>query len=257
MRRILAEHARAHAAAKRGGGVRPVPLEERHGEIAVDDFGLAEIAAVDEALDRLAEFDPRAAKVVVLRYFGGLSHEEAARALAVSGCHGQARLDGGAGLAAARARRDVTAPRWEAVKAELGELLDLPEERRAAERLARLGAGDPELAREVESLLAQGAGDASFLERPASERWAPAEALSAPRGRCPPHRSGSAPGGSRPRSAAAAWGASIAAAATTAPSSRRWRSRSCARAAHRSSCAAGSSRAPDPRRARPSRTSRA
>lgn len=87
MRRILAEHARAHATAKRGGGVRPLPLDdERVGaaEIAVDESGLAEIAAVDEALDRLALVDPRAAKVVVLRYFGGLSHEEAARTLAIS-----------------------------------------------------------------------------------------------------------------------------------------------------------------------------
>jgi len=81
MRRILTEHARAHAAAKRGGGVRPVELPD---ELAVDAAGLEEILAVDQALDRLAAIDPRAAKVVVLRYFGGLSHDEAAGALGVS-----------------------------------------------------------------------------------------------------------------------------------------------------------------------------
>lgn len=81
MRRILTEHARSHAAAKRGGGVRPVELPD---ELAVDAAGLEEILAVDEALNRLATIDPRAAKVVVLRYFGGLSHDEAAGALGVS-----------------------------------------------------------------------------------------------------------------------------------------------------------------------------
>jgi len=81
MRRILTEHARTHAAAKRGGGVRPVELPDA---LAVDAAGLEEILAVDQALDRLAAIDPRAAKVVVLRYFGGLSHDEAAGALGVS-----------------------------------------------------------------------------------------------------------------------------------------------------------------------------
>jgi RNA polymerase sigma factor (TIGR02999 family) len=81
MRRILAEHARAKSAAKRGGGALRVELDDG---LAVDDRGLSEIAAVDEALDRFATFDPRAARVVVLRFFGGLSHDETASALGLS-----------------------------------------------------------------------------------------------------------------------------------------------------------------------------
>jgi RNA polymerase sigma-70 factor (ECF subfamily) len=82
MRRILTEHARSHAAAKRGGGVRPVELPD---DFAIETAKLEEILAVDQAIDRLAAIDPRAAKVVVLRYFGGLSHDETAGALGVSG----------------------------------------------------------------------------------------------------------------------------------------------------------------------------
>jgi RNA polymerase sigma factor (TIGR02999 family) len=81
MRRILAEHARARSAAKRGGGEVRVELTEK---IAAPESAWEEIAAVDAALDRLAEVDPRAADVVVLRYFGGLSHEEVGEALSIS-----------------------------------------------------------------------------------------------------------------------------------------------------------------------------
>ncbi|MEO7794972.1 MAG: sigma-70 family RNA polymerase sigma factor [Thermoanaerobaculia bacterium] len=84
MRRILAEHARGRNAAKRGGVVVPVVLDEQIHQVASPDGAWEEIAAVDAALDRLATFDARAAKVVVLRYFGGLSHEETAEAMAIS-----------------------------------------------------------------------------------------------------------------------------------------------------------------------------
>ncbi|MEO8275633.1 MAG: sigma-70 family RNA polymerase sigma factor [Thermoanaerobaculia bacterium] len=84
MRRILAEHARSRAALKRGGGLPAIDLGDRIGEIAIDDAGCEEIAAVDEALDRFSAIDERAAKVVVMRYFGGLSHEEIAAALGLS-----------------------------------------------------------------------------------------------------------------------------------------------------------------------------
>lgn len=81
MRRILAEHARSRSAKKRGGGVSPVELSD---QAAFDDAGLEEIEAVDGALDRLAEVDARAAKVVVMRYFGGLTQDEVAEALGTS-----------------------------------------------------------------------------------------------------------------------------------------------------------------------------
>jgi RNA polymerase sigma factor (TIGR02999 family) len=84
MRRILAEHARGRKAGKRGGGVAPVSLDESIHHVAAPDSAWEEIAAVDDALDRLAEVDARGAQVVVMRYFGGLSHEEIAGALGIS-----------------------------------------------------------------------------------------------------------------------------------------------------------------------------
>jgi len=81
MRRILVDHARAKRYEKRGGGAAHVPLEEAavlvHGKEA-------EIVALDEALTTLAGIDPRRARVVELRYFGGLSNEEIAEVLKVS-----------------------------------------------------------------------------------------------------------------------------------------------------------------------------
>lgn len=82
MRRILTEYARSRGALKRGGG----KLDSVRLDTAAfgSDAGLAEIAAVDAALDDLEKIDARAARVVVLRYFGGLSHEEIADALGLS-----------------------------------------------------------------------------------------------------------------------------------------------------------------------------
>ena len=82
MRRILTEHARSRSAVKRGGGNAVLTLKDPD-SLEADD-GLAEIAAVDAALDVLETVDPRAARVVVLRFFGGLSHEEAAEVLGIS-----------------------------------------------------------------------------------------------------------------------------------------------------------------------------
>jgi RNA polymerase sigma factor (TIGR02999 family) len=81
MRRILVDHARRHFRAKRGGGAYKVSLEE----VAVlsPERG-ADLMALDAALDRLAAIDRRKSAVVELRYFGGLSVEEAAEALGVS-----------------------------------------------------------------------------------------------------------------------------------------------------------------------------
>jgi RNA polymerase sigma factor (TIGR02999 family) len=81
MREVLIDHARRRTADRRGGGRRRVPLDS-----VVDYFeeqGL-DVVAVHEALDRLAELDARQAQVMTLRYFGGMSVPEVARALDVS-----------------------------------------------------------------------------------------------------------------------------------------------------------------------------
>jgi RNA polymerase sigma-70 factor (ECF subfamily) len=80
MRRILVNHARDRAAEKRGGGVRKVSLDDA---AVLSDERAEELVALDEALDTLAELDGRKARVVELRYFGGLSVEETAEVLRV------------------------------------------------------------------------------------------------------------------------------------------------------------------------------
>jgi RNA polymerase sigma factor (TIGR02999 family) len=81
MRRILIDHARARQAAKRGRGLRKVSLDQAAGLPEQTD---SDLVALDEALQRLAALDPRAARVVELRFFGGLSVEETAEVLGVS-----------------------------------------------------------------------------------------------------------------------------------------------------------------------------
>ena len=81
MRRILIDHARRHAYAKRGGGAQQVSLEEA--ATVAPDLGL-ELIRLDEALKSLAEMDPLRSKVVELRYFGGLNNEEIAGVLQIS-----------------------------------------------------------------------------------------------------------------------------------------------------------------------------
>ncbi len=78
MRRILVDHARAHRADKRGGGVRFLPLDE--GTAAVGERA-AELIALDDALESLAKIDPRKARIIELHYFAGLSVAETAEVL--------------------------------------------------------------------------------------------------------------------------------------------------------------------------------
>src|SRR6516225_4268797 len=73
MRRILVDYARSRLYDKRGGGVRAVSLDDAP---PVADERCEVLLAIDEALDRLAALDARRAKVVELRYFGGLSVDE-------------------------------------------------------------------------------------------------------------------------------------------------------------------------------------
>jgi RNA polymerase sigma factor (TIGR02999 family) len=81
MRRVLVDYARSRRYNKRGGGARPLSLDEA-APIAQEKLGL--LVDVDEALNRLAAIDPRRAKVVELRYFGGLTVEETAEVLKIS-----------------------------------------------------------------------------------------------------------------------------------------------------------------------------
>ena len=81
MRRILTDYARSKRAEKRGGNASVVPLDENF-VIAEEQCGL--IADLDEALQRLEAIAPRAAKVVELRFFGGLTEEETAKVIGVS-----------------------------------------------------------------------------------------------------------------------------------------------------------------------------
>ena len=82
MRRVLVDHARSRLAAKRGGGVQRVTLDEE-GHDAAPDAGL-DILELHEALERLASMDPPQSRIVELRYFGGLSIEETAEAMHIS-----------------------------------------------------------------------------------------------------------------------------------------------------------------------------
>jgi RNA polymerase sigma factor (TIGR02999 family) len=81
MRQILVEHARKHRAGKRGGGVANVELNEM---LCFAPGKSAEVLALDDALNALARFDERKAKVIELRFFAGLSVEETAQALDIS-----------------------------------------------------------------------------------------------------------------------------------------------------------------------------
>jgi RNA polymerase sigma factor (TIGR02999 family) len=81
MRQILVERARARNARKRGGGAARITLDEG---LAPAPTPTVDLPALDEALTRLAGLDPQQARIVELRFFGGLSVEETAEALGVS-----------------------------------------------------------------------------------------------------------------------------------------------------------------------------
>jgi RNA polymerase sigma factor (TIGR02999 family) len=81
MRHILVDHARSRLASKRGGSLRRVSLDEK---IPMSEAGMTELLGVHEALEKLSLKDPRRARIVQLRYFGGLSVEETATTVGVS-----------------------------------------------------------------------------------------------------------------------------------------------------------------------------
>ena len=81
MRRILVDHAKGQRRRKRFGGALRVTLDDRVGAVQPPDF---DVIALDRALAELAAIDPQQARIVELRYFGGLSETEVAELLALS-----------------------------------------------------------------------------------------------------------------------------------------------------------------------------
>jgi len=83
MRRILVDHARSQASAKRGGGTVTLAIEEG-GELAAPRQHEVNLIDLDDALKSLAKLDERQSRMVELRFFGGLSIEETSEVLGVS-----------------------------------------------------------------------------------------------------------------------------------------------------------------------------
>lgn len=81
MRRILVDHARTQGAQKRGGNAQKLCIDENIGMASVSEVAFDEL---DEALNRLNEMDADQAKIVELRFFGGLTVEEVAEVMGVS-----------------------------------------------------------------------------------------------------------------------------------------------------------------------------
>ena len=102
MRRILVDNARRKRAQKRGDGLRRQPLEA----VAAPEID-EELLALDEALQKLAEAEPIKARLVELRYFAGLTGEQAAKVLGISPGDGRPPLGLRQGLAAERGPRPV------------------------------------------------------------------------------------------------------------------------------------------------------
>ncbi|MBZ5545247.1 MAG: sigma-70 family RNA polymerase sigma factor [Acidobacteriia bacterium] len=81
MRRVLTDHARARHTVKRGGGVKALNFDE---SLVVGARPRPDLVALNDALDQLAKLDPRKARVVELRFYGGLSVKDSAEVLKVS-----------------------------------------------------------------------------------------------------------------------------------------------------------------------------
>jgi RNA polymerase sigma factor (TIGR02999 family) len=81
MRRVLIDHAKSQKRAKRGGGAVKISLDE---PVVLSESRDKDLVALDEALCRLEKVDPQRGRIVELRFFGGLSNEEAAEVLAIS-----------------------------------------------------------------------------------------------------------------------------------------------------------------------------
>ncbi len=101
IRRILVDHARTHGRKKRGGDCRRMHLDD---DLAWTGRHDLDLLALDEALAKLAELDPRQARIVELRFFGGLTLKDAAAVLDVS----PRTVDGDWSMARAWLRRELS-----------------------------------------------------------------------------------------------------------------------------------------------------
>jgi RNA polymerase sigma factor (TIGR02999 family) len=81
MRNVLTDYARHRGAAKCGGGMQPVPFDET---LAISEDRLDDILAIEHALCKLEKIDPRSGRVVVLRFYGGLSIDDIAKVLNIA-----------------------------------------------------------------------------------------------------------------------------------------------------------------------------
>ena len=85
MRRVLVDHARKHLSSKRGGGAERLNLDDIEASaLMLTEDVRVDLGAIDQALKRLEEMDPRQGKLVELRFFGGLSIEDTADVLDIS-----------------------------------------------------------------------------------------------------------------------------------------------------------------------------
>ena len=84
MRRLLVDHGRHQKREKRGGGVKPVAFDTLFEAAATAAVPIEELLSVEEALSRLEAIDPRAAEIVSLRFFAGMTNAEVAEHLGVS-----------------------------------------------------------------------------------------------------------------------------------------------------------------------------
>jgi RNA polymerase sigma factor (TIGR02999 family) len=84
MRRLLVDYGRHQKREKRGGGSKPVSLDGLLQAAAADAAPIEDLLVLEEALTRLEEIDPRAAQVVMLRFYSGMSNPEVAEHLKLS-----------------------------------------------------------------------------------------------------------------------------------------------------------------------------
>ena len=173
MRQILIERARARGALRSAAACRRASRSTRRSSPAASRS--IDLLALDEALERLAALDPEQARLVELRFFGGLTVEETAEAMDISPATVKRHWADRARLAGARAGGQlagVNAERWQQVNALFHAALE-PRSRSATRSSQRQPRRDPELAREVQSLLARHRARRAFLEAPAWTRRAP------------------------------------------------------------------------------------